>query len=342
MNKYNDEIWVLITRELSGEATLAEQVDLRKWLDEDPKRKEFYRNIESSWTKDPEDFVETFFFDYESGLGKLRSKLDEEPPFPLNRRTSESRFSAKYVWIITAVFLLVVSLSFFMGQHVLDQPVDTRSYVTSDVEQRIITLSDGSVVRLNRNSEMEVEVFNEAPVRSVRLEGEAFFDVAENRDRPFVIHTDEAVIEVLGTSFNVKQGSGVMVAVQEGIVSLRHKNHEEKSAARLVEGQLGLLSQNGSDVKIEETNIENYMGWMNGYLRFSSMPFSQVLKQLERIYGVQHKLQDPLIGSVLLTVYTDQIQKEQVFTSIALALDFTYFEQEGVIHWQRQERRNIN
>lgn len=336
MSKYSDEIWVLVTRELSGEATPVEQDELRKWLGEDPKHKEFYKNIESSWTKEPEDFVETFFFDYESGLGKLRSKLDQGRSFPLNRRVQERHSTAKYAWMAAVTVLLVVSLYFFMGQYVLEQPVETKSYVTSEVEQRIITLPDGSVVRLNRNSKIEVEEFNTAPVRSVRLQGEAFFDVSENQERPFIIRTDEAVVQVLGTSFNVKEGDDVMVAVQEGIVSLRYKNHEEKSAARLVAGQLGLLSQNGNDVKIEETNIENYMSWMNGYLRFSSMPFNQVIKQLERIYGVKHELQDPSIESVLLTVYTEQTQKEEVFKAIALALDFTYYEQKGVIHWQQE------
>lgn len=338
MNNYSAEIWTIITRVLSGEATPAEQDELRKWLDEDPKHKEFYRNIRASWTQDPEQSSETFFFDYESGLSKLRSKLDQESSVSRKKIQPERHPSLKYGWAIAAVVLLAVLLSVFASLYIWEQPASMKSYATSNVEQRIITLDDGSVVRLNRDSNIEVWGNDRAPLREVRLKGEAFFDVAKDPDRPFIIHTDEAVVQVLGTSFNVKEGDEVMVAVQEGIVSLRNRNYEEKSAAKLTAGQLGLLSNDGQDVKIEETNVENYMSWMNGYLRFESMPFDQVIRQLERIYGVEHKLDDPSISSVQLSVYTEQMEREEVLETIALALDLTYYEHEGVIQWQKGRR----
>lgn len=341
MSNYSEDIWELITRVLSREATPAEQDKLRQWLDEDPRHKEFFGNIESSWRQDPEQSSKTFFFEYESGLGKLRSKLDQESPVFLKNVQPARQPSLKYGWAITAVLLLAVSLSVFVSLSIWEPPDSVTSYATSHAEQRIITLADGSVVRLNRDSNIEVWDHNQSPgIREVRLEGEAFFDVAKDPDRPFVVHTDEAVVQVLGTSFNVKEGDEVMVAVQEGVVSLRNRDLEEKSAARLTAGHFGVLSDDGQDVKIEQTNIENYMGWMNGYLRFESMPFHQVIRQLERLYGVGHELDDPSIRSVQLSVYTERMQREEVLETIALALDLTYREQDGVIHWQRERPTN--
>lgn len=336
MSKYREEIWVLVTRVLSGEATPAEENELKQWLDKDPKHREFYRNIKSSWSQDPERLSETFFFDYESGLGKLRNKLDKQrtvsrATLPL---TKEKHFLLRHTWVVAAVILIAISLSVFATVSMWEQPEVRKSYVTSEIEQRIITLADGSVVRLNRNSKIDVGD-DDGPIREVQLQGEAFFDVARDPDRPFIIHTADATIRVLGTSFNVKESDEVMVAVKEGVVSLRNRKYEDKSAAKLVAGQIGLLSKDGKDVQIEDTNIENYLGWMNGYLKFESMPFNQVIQQLERIYGMEHELVDPSIGSVQLTVYTEQMQKEEVLQTIALALDLTYSEKEGVIHWQR-------
>jgi transmembrane sensor len=337
MSNFSEEIWILITRELSGEITRAEKKVLRQWLNEDPRHMEFYRNIKLSWGKNPDETMDAFFFDYESGLGKLRSKLNQERSTSMKKRMPKRRSSVIYPLAIAASVLLAISISVFMTLHAWEQPESVTSYATSSVEQRIITLSDVTVVRLNRDSRIDIEESNKGPIRTVQLQGEAFFDVTENPERSFVIHVDDAVVQVLGTSFNVKQGNEVMVAVQEGVVSLRHSAKEEKSVARLVAGQLGLLAEDGRDVKIEEANIENYLSWMNGYLRFDSLPFDQVIKQLERIYGLNHELQDSAIESLQLTVYTEQIQMEEVFDNIALALDLTYNKQDGKITWQLQE-----
>lgn len=336
MSQYSDEIWALITRVLSGEATPLEEKKLRQWLDEDPKHKEFFENIKSSWSADPGKLSETFLFDYQSGLGKLRNKLDKERSRSVLKAVPKKNKALKHTWAMAAAILMVLSLSVFGTLYLWDSTGSAMSsYATSDVEQRIITLADGSVVRLNRDSKIDVMYDPDTPVREVYLEGEAFFDVAGDPDRPFVIYMEDAVVEVLGTSFNIKEGEEVMVAVRDGKVALRHREHEDKSAAHLTAGQIGLLSKTGRDVKIEEANIENYLSWMNGYLRFESMPFGQVIRQLERIYGMEHELDDPNIGSIQLTVYTEQMQEEEVLNTIALALDLTYELQEGVIHWRR-------
>jgi transmembrane sensor len=121
------------------------------------------------------------------------------------------------------------------------------------------------------------------------------------------------------------------------LVSFRHLNHEERSAARLTAGQLGLLSAESNDVKIEETEIENYMSWKNGYLNFNSMPFDHVLRQLERIYGVTHELQDGSVNTQKLTVYTEKVQLEEVVEAISIALDLDYEMHESTIKWYRNE-----
>ncbi|MEX0906516.1 MAG: FecR domain-containing protein [Balneolaceae bacterium] len=342
MDHYNEKIWFLITRKLSGESTAEENDKLRQWVNKDPKNRKFYDRLESSWKQNPGESADSFFlsvqFNYENGLDKLRGKLNQESGLVIKNRIIGKKSSGSLAWKWVAVVLAVVmtSVFFLTTSQGWDEP-GTTTYATSEVEQRIITLADGSVVRLNRNSTLEVSENRPDGSRTIRLDGEAFFDVTHNPDRTFVVHAGDAVVEVLGTSFNVKKGSQVMVAVQEGLVSLRHQNHEERSTARLTADQLGLLTDDGDDVKIEETNIENYMSWKNGYLNFNNMPFGQVLIQLERIYGTTHELQDSSISAQKLTVYTEKVQLKEVIEAIALAMELTYDMKETTIVWQQKE-----
>lgn len=339
MSNYSKEIWVLITRELSGEATPAEKTRLRQWLNDDPTHRGIFENLRVSWEEHPSPSVNTpFFFDYERGLKKLKTKINQEKHKPQIKEFPRQRNMQMFTWAVAlSVIVVAFLLSLFVSMYIFEESESVTAYETTGAEQRIITLSDGSVVRLNRDSKIEVDKsYNENGNRTIRLTGEAFFDIAEHPDRPFMVEVKNAVIQVLGTAFNVKSAEEVMVAVQQGLVSLRYRDHEEKSAASLVAGQLGLLSPGGHEVVIEETNIENYMSWKNGYLRFESMPFSEVATQLERIYGFEQKVQDEAIASYRLTAYTERIKPEEVLNNIALALDLTYVHENDRIIWQKK------
>ena len=336
MSDIDEEIWLLITRELSGEATTEEQARLRKWLNEDPKHQEYYNSIESSWNSNPGPLVNTpYFFDYDSGLRNLRSKLAEEQVKSKQNEYKRRSNNSVYTWAIAAsVMLVVFSISLFTALNIWEGSTSLTTYETSDFEQRIITLSDGSVVRLNRSSKVEIEQNLNDGIHIVRLEGEAFFDVADDPHRLFKIQVDDAIVQVLGTSFNVKGGEKVMVAVQDGLVSFRHKDHEVGNAARLSAGDLGLMFADEREIMIEEKGIENYLSWKNGYLRFEEMPFTQVITQLERIYGISHELADSSVADHTLTVYTERMEMEEVLETIALALDLTFQRDEKKIIWQ--------
>lgn len=340
MGQYTEEIWALITRKLSGELNPDEEYKLEEWLNEDPKHREFYNSIESSWNQNPGESVDSFYlsfqFDHESGLKKLRSKLREDSNFSRNRknRILQNKSSRSYTWKMVAVLLvLVLSSIAYLTFQSPDQPT-TDSYTTSENEQRIITFSDGSVVRLNRDSMLEVTKNSFDESRMIRLEGEAFFDVSHNPERTFVIHAGDGVVEVLGTSFNVKESGEVMVAVQEGLVSFRHVGHAERSSAQLGPGQLGLLPDDGS-VIVEQTPVENYMSWMNGYLRFNNMSFENVLRQLGRIYGIEFELEDSSLEQLRLTIYTERLQIEEILETIAEALDMEFEKQDNTIKWKQ-------
>lgn len=344
MEHYDHRIWVLITKSLTREATDAEKKELEQWLSEHPDHRADFEEIRSSWEQDTVD--SSFLFDYESGLEKLRAKLqasEEEyegsKKFPVPSLRS-SRFSP--FKIAASILLIVAALSVFLTIQYWEHPVTT--YTTTSVEQRIITLPDGSAVRLNANSRISFPENLTGSNRKIKLDGEAFFDVAKNSGRPFLVHTSDAVVRVLGTSFNVKESSedkSVLVAVEEGVVSL-HREGFEKEAATLERGQLGRLAERTGRVTVEQTNIENYLSWINGRLVFENMPLRQVFRQLEHIYGIESRLGDPSIATLKLTVHSEKTSLEEVLKTIALSMEITYQKKGNTVIWMQKEKKNLN
>src|SRR5699024_3825418 len=99
MKPYKKDIWILVTRNLSGEATSGEQQELHRWLEEDPKHKKFYDDLKAFWQQSLTYSEEvSFLFDYDHGLQKLRNKIATEkltlsppkkPPIRAGKRISQ-------------------------------------------------------------------------------------------------------------------------------------------------------------------------------------------------------------------------------------------------------------
>lgn len=351
MNKFDKKTWILITRKLSGELSPEDENKFHQWIVSDAEHEEFFKHLEASWRKDPGKAAEKFFFDHTQGLNRLREKISQaSPDRPVS--TAEAKESTRHFssttskrkrisvyqgFAVAAILLIAIAVSaggvLFSSHFSQTAESAMKQYVTSEEEQRIITLSDGSVVRLNRNSRLQLQ--NEpGHSRKAWLEGEAYFDIQTDPERPFTISSGDALVEVLGTSFNVKGGEKVLVAVEEGVVSLRNSHHEERSAALLSAGQLGILSSNGEDLKIETADVENYFSWLSGHIRFDRMPFEKVIRQLERIYDEEHAFENPEMASLRLTVYTEQIARDDVMEAIAAALDFSYTRDGERVVWR--------
>lgn len=360
----------LMTRMLTGEASESEVSEFESLLNDVPGYRERYRAIKDSWSQDPSIASGTsFLFDSRSGLRNVWKTIKEmesasaKPETNRQREKSIARTSAdsenrrrsriprrltpsrdnvlklrrRISWGVAAATLFIaVLLSVYGGYPGMDEPSGV-VYATSSVEQHIITLPDQSVVRLNRNSSIEV-LFDEAEGRrDVQLHGEAFFEVKHDPDRPFSVRVGDSEVRVHGTAFNVKEKDGVMVAVQEGIVSVHNERLHTNRGVRLTTGQLGLLAPGGEGLKIEEGALDNYLAWMNGYLTFDDMPFPQVVRQLERIFGIESELVDPGLHDIRLSVYTSRIQASEVIQIIAWTLDLSYEKEGNVIRWEFAE-----
>lgn len=149
-----------------------------------------------------------------------------------------------------------------------------------------IVLADGTKVYLNAVSSIKYPTQFNGDKRLVELDGEAYFEVAKNKNKPFIVKSDNQSIEVLGTHFNVHAYANeavVKTTLLEGSVAVSFKN--QKSI--LKPGQQSNVSDNFTKIKIREVDTDEAIAWKNGRFKFDNADLKTVMRQLERWYGIK-------------------------------------------------------
>lgn len=179
-------------------------------------------------------------------------------------------------WTLAASVALAISLAFWALR---PQPNTT---VTAIGEQRSLRLPDGSLIYLNARSRLEVRYDDTS--REVLLEdGEALFDVAPQPRRPFKVRTRSAVIEALGTQFNVSsRASETRVAVLEGKVQVSHAEQGNAETAALNVGQTVKVSRTQPMHVVATADVENLAAWRERRLVFARAPLEEVVEEFNR------------------------------------------------------------
>ncbi|ETN96934.1 FecR family protein [Zhouia amylolytica] len=184
-----------------------------------------------------------------------------------------------------------------------------------------VTLSDGTVINLNSGSTLRYPVkFIEGKDRKVYLQGEGFFNVAEDKNHPFIVNTNQVDVRVLGTQFNMssyEEDLNIKTVLLEGSICLYHKdsiyNHE--SSIILKPGLMAIWERATNQVNLNEADTELYTAWLHGELVFRHMPFESIIKKLERHYNVEIINNNQKIGSEKFTARFDTETIEKVMNS---------------------------
>ncbi|WP_163410268.1 FecR family protein [Flavobacterium ajazii] len=149
-----------------------------------------------------------------------------------------------------------------------------------------IVLADGTKVYLNTVSSIKYPTRFNGDQRVVELDGEAYFEVAKNKEKPFIVKSENQAIEVLGTHFNVHAYDNepiVKTTLLEGSVAITYKNQK----AVLKPGQQSNVSDKLNRIAIRQVDTEAAIAWKNGRFKFDNADLKSVMKQLERWYGIK-------------------------------------------------------
>ncbi|MCV2483531.1 DUF4974 domain-containing protein [Flavobacterium sp. SH_e] len=149
-----------------------------------------------------------------------------------------------------------------------------------------IVLADGTKVFLNAVSSIKYPTQFNGDERTVELEGEAYFEVAKDKSKPFIVKSDNQKIQVLGTHFNVHAYNNeavIKTTLLEGSVAVAFRNQ----TAILKPGQQSNITENSTKITVKEVDTEAAIAWTNGRFKFDNADLKSVMKQLERWYGIK-------------------------------------------------------
>jgi len=176
----------------------------------------------------------------------------------------------------------------FKGNDVIKKPVFHMLEVPYGKRFKIL-LSDGTLVHLNSGSKLKYPVkFDKNKPRTVSLEGEAFFNVAERKNQIFSVNTETINVEVYGTKFNFKnhpEDNYSDVVLVEGSVGLYSKYID--NIIRLKPGIKGSFNKSNLSITQDKINTSIYTSWIDGQVVFRNESFESILIKLERIYNVE-------------------------------------------------------
>ena len=169
------------------------------------------------------------------------------------------------------------------------QKVRYNTLIVGRGEEFQLTLADGTKVWLNSESVLRYPVQFSAKNRKVELKGEAYFEVAHNAHKPFLVNTHEINIEVLGTSFNVSayaDDKTVHASLVEGKVKV-HSNIGDLSEKILQPNQQFVYNKADNCVAVNHVNAGFYSAWKDGAFTFDNEPLTSIMRKLERWYDIR-------------------------------------------------------
>jgi ferric-dicitrate binding protein FerR (iron transport regulator) len=309
-------------------------------------------NIDAAQFDTDEKDFRTAFEKYISANQVSRAEIDN---------TGKKNYPLKRMWLYAGAAAACIAIATSLV--IMQQPVqkqDNKQALLSDQvetskpgEKRTLLLSDGSKVTLNAGSTFTISKnFNER-IREVALEGEAYFDIEHNPEKPFIIHTTSMNIKVLGTIFNVKAYSTdktLETSLLKGSVEVTLKNENDRKVILHPNEKIVLINPlfrneaqaHGSPK--EETKKEKYtianlrydadssrleVSWMKDRLAFNDNSFEEVATELERWYGVSVQFEDDIVKQYRFTAIFDHKTITEVLNALQLSRHFNYTIENG-------------
>lgn len=179
-----------------------------------------------------------------------------------------------------------------------------------------IELADGSVIWLNSDSRLEYPVDFAKEERRVRISGEAYFEVARDTERPFIVETALQSILVLGTKFNVSAypSEEALTTLASGSVKVISANNVDTVV--LTPGQQSVLSSENGILTVRKVCVEDVISWKNGITSIENMSLSQVVKAISRTYDVDFDLERLQADNIILRGSIPNDERLEVVLSV--------------------------
>jgi len=243
-------------------------------------------------------------FDGDAVFNRIISVIDQ----PEQKRTSYKK------WMVAASFAGLVCLSALIPQvrnKILNyvDPVTNKQLTAANGQVINCTLADGTRVWLNGGSKLSYPSKFRGTLREITLAGEAYFEVAHDATKSFIIHTGAIKTQVLGTSFNVKaypEDSFVKVDVITGKVGVVTQLPEGAATVFLTPAEEVVINKrNNAAQKTTGVDVTVLASWKDGDLVFKNMALKEVINTIQHRYNIKIKVDDNIAGCAISANFTN-------------------------------------
>ncbi len=302
--------------------TKAEMAELKLWLNQSERHRSVFNDLTGLWDdlsvlKELDDIAESV------------STLPEQQSIFRQRRS--------FLAIAASIFICLIISGSLYWQH-LTEFNQQEQLITAVGEQRTVTLSDGSTIHINTNSQLEID-FSRGK-RIIRLlKGEAYFTVAKNKQRPFYVYAGDGIVQAIGTAFNVrlKLLDEIEVTVEEGLVALASlatqepvtskktgliatsSPQKERFLAELSAGQRTTFGHTVEKIELIQTpELNRKLAWRQGVLAYSNDPLLKVIDDISRYTNITIEIAEPSLRTLPIAGYFRVGEVEALFDSLEI------------------------
>jgi ferric-dicitrate binding protein FerR (iron transport regulator) len=340
----------LIQRLINNQISKEEFDELLQGMD-DEKTKERFEN-------DLKDHFDEILEKHKNDSEYISTELE---PAPISNRKEKTQpnFSSgnlfkknTYFKIAATVILLAISMAALWILFLQQPNNDTITNNPTQVENPTLiekitprgttntyTLDDGSIAHLNADSKIIHPEKFELEIREVHLTGQAYFDVKPDETRPFLINAKDLLVEVVGTSFDIKayeNESKTSITVESGKVKV-HSDKINGAPVELVKNQQLIYDKRDSSFTISEVDSSDEMSWRYGILRFNKTPVAEVEGMVERWYNVEINIEDTAIYQQKITGVHKNESLISVLKTLHYALDVNYKVEKNIVTLKKKK-----
>jgi len=335
----------LIQKFYRGECTPEEFAAVLEWFEKEKLNSSQEQAINRFWQEaENEKRNKEFAQDAAGILNNINKVIDGQQDglgCPLSITEEENVHTLKTdqrTWLLKAVAAVVLPICFLWlftnyFSNTNKQKIVSRLITKEAVlgTRETISLEDGSKIILNAGSKISYQEPFSTYKREITLSGEAFFEVAKDSLRPFIVRTSNITTQALGTSFNIKYHSkenNISVALATGSVKIKEEAKEgSNQIARLEPGQQLVYERVDHTYQVEAYDSNEVLAWREGILYFKKAKLSQVIEKLKSWYGVEIEIKGKVSSNDKEKLYTgvyDNQSLDDVLEGISFVKDFTY------------------
>ncbi|MEQ9425600.1 MAG: FecR domain-containing protein [Cyclobacteriaceae bacterium] len=283
----------LIFKYLSGDCSEQEVSIIERWINDSPDNQKEFNHLQTIWEKGEIAHLEP---NIDLAWNKVKNQT-LEPKLKVAFKSSRGGLTRLHWLSGIAASIILIAVAVFS---VINTSEDWKKLPVSNQINTLHELPDGSRVWLKNDAKLSYYFTDDT--RSLRLSGEAYFDVRKNSKQPFIVSLGAADITVVGTSFYAKSelNKSYQVSVTSGVVVFTDSEDEDKSVT-LKANEEALLELSTNNIIIRKIEDPNLLTWQSGEFVFNKTPLSIVISQLAEYYNVEINLENDDLGNCLIT-----------------------------------------